>query len=134
MSPRPLRAARAALAATLALALAACQPRPEVAGSWESWSPGGQRTTLVFRAGGTGVRFARGEAREFRYTVDYERDPIAIDLRVRAPGGGEQREAGVLQFLDARRMRMRIAADGQPRPAGFSRAEQGTLFTRRAAR
>ncbi|MET0396707.1 MAG: hypothetical protein ABW277_07785 [Longimicrobiaceae bacterium] len=114
--------------------LGACEPPPQIAGSWETQEPLRRRTTYVFREDGTGFRIAGGRMEDFRYAIDPEPDPAPLDLWLRGPGGAERRVAGIVQLRGAAGLRIRLAPPGEPRPREFSRTHPGTALSRSVPR
>ena len=113
----------------LLLAAGGCASRPRLSGSWVG-REGDRRTELSFGARGLGHRASSGRVQRFRYTVDYARDPVAIDLWLEGERGEAGRVLGIVRFDDDGLVRVKLGRPGGPRPVAFTREAPGLTMRR----
>jgi hypothetical protein len=116
-----------------ALAAGACQRTSPILGAWEA-GEGMATTTYFFRSDGTGARIADHTVQEFRYRVEYERDPVLLDLDFPAASGPAVRVRGIVKFQGDRTLRLRVAEPGAARPEALDSLDPGTPFRRPPSR
>jgi hypothetical protein len=125
---------RIRIVALLGVVLAgACASQPRLSGAWVGWE-GQDRTMLSFRADGRGRRLSSEGVEEFRYAIDYSRDPVAIDLE---PAGAEERAGkvlGIVRFDPEGYVQVKFGRRGGPRPTAFTRDAPGLMLRRSASR
>ena len=120
--------------ALLGLLLAgACASQPRLSGSWVGWE-GGDRTLLSFRTDGSGHRLSSQGREEFRYEIDYTRDPIAIDLEPTAAAGRAGKVLGIVRFDPRGYVQVKLGRRGGPRPTAFTRDAPGLTLRPSASR
>ena len=125
--------AKLLLVLLVVLALGGCRPAPTLEGAWVS-SDGAARTTLAFSADGRGRRVSPSGMDDFRYSVDYERDPIAVDLDFNGEPGEVGVVRGIVRFRGDTEMELLLAPAGTPRPPLFGARSRGSVFSRAATR
>jgi hypothetical protein len=118
-----------ALAAVLT---AGCSRAPEVTGSWSAAYPGTAIRAIALGENGRGWWVDQERHLErFTYTVDYDRDPVRLDLLLVE---GNRPVRGIVQVIDERSLRLRLASGSDPRPREFSPEEPGDLYYRQSER
>jgi hypothetical protein len=111
------------------LALGACASSPRLSGAWVG-REGSERTLLSFRTAGRGHRLTSRGVEEFRYQVDYTRDPVAIDLEPTSEEGRAGKVLGIVRFDPEGFVQVKLGPPGGARPTAFTRESPGLTLRR----
>ena len=115
------------------LTAGACASGPRISGAWVG-GEGSERTMLSFQTSGRGHRLTSGGVEEFRYEIDYSRDPVAIDLEPTGKEGKAGKVLGIVRFHPDGYVQLKLGPPGGPRPTVFTRASPGLRLRRPPSR